>query len=87
MLAIQACPFDAGSTGGGSGRADQLFDPSVPLYKSIFKRRPEVFPSQDFSTPEWLEVCSICHAPPVTFLSTYRPHLPKLTELGRISQS
>ena len=78
MLATQACPSDAGSAGGGSCRADQLYDPSVPLYRSIFKRRPEVFPSQDFSTPEWLEVCSIYHPPSVTLSSVYRPHLAKL---------
>ncbi len=46
----------AGSAEGGSCRADQLYDPSVPLLRDVFKHRPGVFPSEDFASPEWLEV-------------------------------
>ena len=46
----------AGSAEGNSCRANELFDPTVPLFKVIFKHRPDVFPAQEHASPEWLEV-------------------------------
>ena len=48
--------FGAGSGEGDSCRADQLYDPTVPLFRDVFKQRPDFFPSEDFASPEWLEV-------------------------------
>ena len=57
MLMTAQCPCaTADSDLGDRCRADQLYDPAVPLFKGIFKHRPEVFPSEDFSTTQWLEV-------------------------------
>ena len=46
----------AGPSEGDSCRADELFDPMVPLFTKVFKHRPDVFPAQEYASPEWLEV-------------------------------
>ncbi len=66
--------WGAGSAEGDSCRANELYDPTVPLFRDVFKQRPDFYPSEDFASPEWLEVSAFSALSLMLPLSLLRKH-------------